>query len=158
MLPLETTYLRPRSYILLIPTLIAVGFFLFLGIQENLENNEQYFMLIPIGIMVLIWLGYRKAQITIDNDGLTHKTIFFTKQFLWSEVIKTYIKYRHHGKSGSHYWFFELAGRRVKFSTAFYSRKSLQKIAEAVVEKCKNAAIEERIQKMAEGRFPWYIF
>lgn len=158
MLPIETTYLKPRSSILIIPGLIAIGIFLVVGTQKNLDPNFQYFLLIPIAIIVLLWLGSRKVQITIDNEGFTHKTIFYTRQFLWKEVVKTYIKYEHHGKSGSHYWFFELPDRKVKFSTSSYSRKSLKTIAEAVVEKCNHAEIEDRIFKMAEGHFPWYIF
>jgi hypothetical protein len=43
-------------------------------------------------------------------------------------------------------------------SISFYSRKDLRKIAEAVVIKCAKAEIDPRIQNMAEGRFPWYIF
>ena len=158
MLPIQTTYLRPRTFIFIIPLLFCIGIFIVFGTQKNIPPQAQYTFLIPIAILVLVWLGYKKSQLIIDNEGLTHKNIFSTKQLLWSEVQKTYIKYQSHGKSGSHYWFFELPDRRIKFSIGLYSRNNIKTIAEAVVEKCNHAEIEDRIRNMAEGHFPWYIF
>lgn len=158
MLPIQTTHLRPRTFVFIIPLVFCIALLVILGTQKNLPPQVQYIFLIPFAILALIWLGYRKILVTLDNEGLTYKGMFSTKQVLWIQVQKTYIKYQSHGKSGNHYWFFELPDKRVKISTGLYSRKSLQIISEAVVEKCKKAEIEDRIFQMAKGRFAWYIF
>jgi hypothetical protein len=158
MLPIETTFLYPRRQILLVAIAILFGIFFLIGSRKSIEPGVQYVVLIGIALIGFLWFGLKKIYILIDNNGLTHKTLFSTKELLWSAVIKTYIKYEHHGKSGSHYWFFEATDRPFKFSTSLYSRKSLQLIAEAVMEKCTNATIDDKIKKWAEGRFPWYIF
>jgi hypothetical protein len=158
MLPIQTTHLRPRKFIFLIPLAFCIALFIIIGTQKNLPTEVELIFLIPLIILLIIWTIFRRILLTIDNEGLTYKSIFTTKQLTWNDVQKTYIKYKSHGKSGSHYWFFELNNTRFKFSTGLYSRRSLQQVAEAVVEKCKNTEIEERIYKMAEGKFPWYMF
>ena len=158
MLPIQTTHLRPRKFIFLIPLAFCIGLFIIVGTQKNLPAEVELIFLIPLAILLLIWIVYRRILLTIDNEGLTYKSIFTTKRFAWNEVQKTYIKYKSHGKSGSHYWFFELTNGRFKFSTGLYSRRSLQHVAQAVIEKCNNAQAEDRILNMAEGKFPWYMF
>lgn len=158
MLPIQTTHLRPRKFVFLIPLAFCIGLFIIVGMQKNLPTEVELIFLIPLGILLIIWLGFRRILLTIDNEGLTYKSIFRTRQFSWNEVQKTYIKYKSHGKGGNHYWFFELANGRFKFTTGLYSRKSLQQVAQAVLEKCNNAQVEDRILNMAEGKFPWYMF
>jgi hypothetical protein len=158
MLPIQTTHLRPRKFIFLIPLIFCVGLFIIVGAQKSPSIEVELIFLIPLGILLIIWTAYRRIILTIDNEGLTYKSIFSTKQFAWNEVQRTYIKYKSHGKSGSHYWFFELVNGRFKFSTGLYSRRSLQQVAQAVLEKCTTAQVEDRILNMAEGRFPWYMF
>lgn len=158
MLPIQTTYLRPRGFIFLIPLVFCIALFIIVGTQTNVPKEVEFIFLIPLVILLIFWIAFRKTQITIDNEGLSYKSIFTSKQFAWGDVNKTYIKYKSHGKSGNHYWFFELINGRFKFTTGLYSRRSLQQIAQAVMEKCKNAQVEDRILNMAEGKFPWYIF
>jgi hypothetical protein len=158
MLPIQTTYLRPRGFIFLIPLALCIALFIIVGTQTNVPKEVELIFLIPLVILLIFWIGFKKTLITIDNEGLSYKSIFSTKQFAWIDVQRTYIKYKSHGKSGSHYWFFELINGRFKFITGLYSRRSLQQIAQAVMEKCKNAQVKDRILNMAEGKFPWYIF
>lgn len=157
MFPIETITLHPRRW----PAyLMAVLALILLFIPQ--KNNAHAALYVAIGILVfaiVFWLFLLNARIVIDDSRLTYKTIFVTREVFWDSVSKTYIKYRHHGKSGSYYWYFEnLNGRKVKFSIKLYSRKSLRSIAEAVTMKCKSADIEKRIYDMAEGQFPWYIW
>lgn len=158
MFPVETTTLRSRPWPVFL--LLAAGITMMIIVpQKTRDNLGLYFGGGFLLLALIFWWIFRKAIIVIDATGLTHKTIFFSKQVIWSNVSKTYIKYHHHGKSGSHYWHFEnAAGNPVKFSINLYSRQSLRTLAEAVTMKCKNADIEKRIYNMAEGVFPWYIW
>lgn len=157
MFPIETTTLHPRKWPAALIAAIAIAV---LFIPQ--KNNEQAALYIAIGVFIfsiLFWFFLSNAKIVIDDSGLVYKTAFATREVFWNSVSKTYIKYRHHGKSGSYYWYFENSnGRKVRFSIKLYSRKDLRAIAEAVTVKCKEAEIEKRIYDMAEGQFPWYIW
>jgi hypothetical protein len=158
MLPIETTTLRPRLWPFFL--IIAAGILLFFFSSQ--KNNSQHLIWFEIGFIVFVlvlWFLLSRANIVVDDSGLVHKNIFTTKEIAWDGVVKSYIKYRHYGKSGSYYWHFENSnGEKARFSIKLYSRSSLRVIAEAVIMKCKNADIEQRILNMAEGQFPWYIW
>lgn len=157
MLPIETTELRSRPWPAYL--LFVVGVTLFFLPHRNNEYIAQYFGDGFIAFAILMWWLIAKAKFIIDDYGITYKTIFSTKQIFWNTISKTYIKYHQHEKSGSFDWYFEnLDGRVEKFSINLLSRKNIRFIAEAVVTKCRNTDIEQRIYNMAEGKFPWYIF
>jgi len=157
MFPIEPTTLHPRRWPAMLIAAVAIAM---LFVPQ--KNNEHTALYIGIGILVfavIFWAFLSHARIVIDDSILIYKTVFTTREVFWNTVTKTYLKYRHHGKSGSYYWYFENPNsRKVKFSIKLYSRKDLRTIAEAVTTKCKNAEIEKRIYDMAEGHFPWYIW
>jgi hypothetical protein len=159
MFPIQSTTLFPRRLLMAFPFLVCIVImFIVLANAEKTSLETFYLTLIPLTITALIWLGRKKVQLIIDNDGITYKTIFKEQYVPWKDINKTHLKYEHHVESGGHYWFFNTSAKPLKFFINLYSRKNLQIIAQAVVEKCKHSAIEERIYNMAEGRFPWYIF
>jgi len=92
------------------------------------KNGEKMALYVGAGLLVfavIMWFFISKSGIVIDNSGLTYKTVFKTKEILWEDLSKTYIKYERHGKSGSHYWFFENTVRRkVKFQSIFIQEKA----------------------------------
>jgi hypothetical protein len=157
MFPIETTILRQRPWPAFLIMAIGVGIFFIPGNQK--QNVPIY---VGIGIIVLsigLYLLISKTRVIVDDSGITHKTIFKTKEIPWSSISKTYLKSEHHGKSRSLYWYFEnTQGKKTKFSIDLLSRKSLRVIAEGLTIQCKNADIEKRIYDMAEGQFPWYIW
>jgi hypothetical protein len=157
MIPVQTTYLRPRSGIILlmlIPILIAIGIANTTSGDSTLKWVSGLMLLIPIGMYIFITNSY----IELDNEGITNKNPFKTKNILWSEVTGSYFKIVHTGKSSKRMWYFEGTGKRFRFSTNLYSRKALRSIAEALITKCPDAHIEQKIVNIAEGKFPWYIF
>jgi hypothetical protein len=160
MLFLETTSIRPKKFITLIPLLIMATVIVpvvFIGPALKNMQGAQYILLLPILFAVFFWFMLNKVEVLITNDGITYKTLFTSKEVLWNDVVRTYVRYQQQGKSGSHYWFFETGDRTLKFSSGYFSRKSLRIIAEAVVAKCKHADIQDTIHKWAEGQFPWHF-
>jgi hypothetical protein len=156
-IPVQTTYLRPRSGIILlmlIPILIAIVIANTTNGDSTLKWVSGLMLLIPIGMYIFITNSY----IELDNEGLTHKNPFKIKSIPWSEVTVSYFKIVHTGKSSKRMWYFEGTAKRFRFSTNLYSRKALKTIAEALVTKCPDARIEQKIVSIAEGKFPWYIF
>jgi hypothetical protein len=125
-------------------------------------QNEKYltiFLIVSIALLLFMWTVLQKLQIEIDDLGFRLQSLFNTKELLWKDVVKTYIRYHHYGKSGSHYWYFDKSdGSKIRFRISLFSRKNLQPIAEAVTLKCGVAEIQDKIQNMAAGKFPWYVF
>jgi c-di-AMP phosphodiesterase-like protein len=157
MIPVQTTFLRPRSGIILF-TLIPVLIILVVANTTNNDNNlkivSALMLLIPVGIYIFITNSY----VEIDNDGITSKNPFRTRSILWKDVTNSYFKVIHTGKSSKRMWYFEHFDKHFRFATNLYSRKSLRTIAEALIMKCPNAQIDQKIRDIAEGKFPWYIF
>ena len=154
----EPVILRPRKWPAAIPLVLALVFFIFISPQKN-DYTVPIVCVVLLLVSIFMFLILLKAQIILDDTGMTYKTLFGTKEISWQAVAKTYLRFRHHGQSGSYYWYFETPGaKKIKFSMRLYSRKSLHTIAKAVTTKCREAQIDDRIHNMAEGVFPWYIF
>jgi c-di-AMP phosphodiesterase-like protein len=157
MIPIQTTYLRPRSGIILL-TLIPIIILIAVANTTNNDNNlkvaSALMLLIPIGLYIFITNSY----VEFDNESITSKNPFRTRNILWKDVTRSYMKVIHTGKSSKRMWYFENYNKRFRFATNLYSRKALRTIAEALVTKCPGAEIDQRIKDIAEGKFPWYIF
>jgi hypothetical protein len=157
-IPVQTTYLRPRSGIILL-TLVPILMVMFLSDRANIDSTLKWIyasmLLVPVGMYIFITNTY----IELDNEGITHKNPCRTKTILWSKVARSYFKIVSTGKSSKRMWYFEGNNKeRLRFTTRLYSRKALRSIAEALVIKCPEARIEQKIINIAEGEFPWYIF
>ncbi len=159
MIPIQTTYLKPRTwtkYLFLLTPAIMITLYYVEG------SKDDAFLYIGLGSLVIFliaaWL-LSKVYVMIDNDGISYKTAISIKTMEWKDVSRSYFRIRHTGKSSKRLWYFEnTTGKSLNFSTGMYSKASLQAIAEALVSKCQNAEIEQKIRDSAEGKFPWYIF
>jgi hypothetical protein len=149
--------LRPRLWPAFLIMAMGIGILFIPGTQK--QNVPVY---IGIGLLVLaivVYLLISKSEVIVDDAGIRHKTAFKTKEILWASIVRTYLKFEHHDKSRSIYWYFEdLQGSKSRFRVDLHSRKNLRVLAEAITIKCKSCDIEKRIYDMAEGQFPWYIW
>jgi hypothetical protein len=127
--------------------------------QKQAINNVDFIVLISmLGFLTLLYFLV-KLPLIITNEGIT-KPMFFNKQstVLWKEVIKSELQWDFHGHGATLSWciYAEKNPPMVIFPI-FYSRKSLQLIADSLVEKCPGASIDPRLKLMAAGNFPWFI-
>lgn len=158
MIPIETKYLKPRSYFILLALLpVAVYFYIALAVS----GRETHVWIVGI-LISLVPLGlffyHLKSYVLLDNDGITTKTPFRESMIRWNDISRSYMETRFTGRSSKRYWYFEQEkGKRVSFATGMYSRRSLRDIAEALVTRCPKADIEPRIINISQGKFPWYI-
>ncbi|HWJ91662.1 MAG TPA: hypothetical protein VNR87_11160 [Flavisolibacter sp.] len=151
----ETFYARKwPSYI---PAVMALLFFIFNSNQR--DNSIFFFTMLMLIISLISYFVLSRVSITLTPQGFVHRNIFRTKEVFWSNVSRTFIRYRHHGKSGSYYWYFQDPNENsTRFSVRSFSRTNLQRLAGTVIQRCRAAVDDERIAKMAEGKFPWYFF
>jgi hypothetical protein len=150
--------LRPRKWPAFIPLGMALVIFLFL----NQQRHDLWVILFSsalLAVSAFLYYALSRLTIRINQEGLSYRGLFSTRDLRWNDVIKTYIKYRYYGQSGSYYWYFEHSGgKRVRFSLRLFSRPQLRSIACMVMEKCPGAQVQDKILMMADGEFPWYIF
>lgn len=155
---LVSTQLRPRQW----PSLVfmAVGI-VFAAIIYYQRIPDKFPMILSVG-MIIASLVFRwaisKSYLQIDNDGITHKTVFKEKTIPWSSVKRTELVRRATGKSNQLNWLIEGETDSIEFVTSNYSRISLRQVAEAIVEKCPWIEKDDRIIRMSRGEFPYYIF
>ena len=157
-LPVSTQIFRARKFLLVIPLVLSFGILLI----TKMDRGGEYFpifLVLSIGIFFFMWLALQKVSLEINDEGLRYASIFKKEAIRWKDVSTSYIKYRHHGKSGSHYWYFETwEGKKIRFRASLFSRDNLQALANALLQKSSTAMIDDKILRMAEGTFPWYIF
>jgi c-di-AMP phosphodiesterase-like protein len=157
MIPVQTTFLRPRSGIILlvlIPVLIMV-------VVANTVNNDSTLKIASVLMLVIpvaIYIFVTNSYVEFDNDGITYRNPFKTRTILWKNITRSYMKVIHTGKSSKRMWYLENDKEQFRFATNLYSRTALRSIAEALLQKAPQAEIEQKIRDMAEGKFPWYIF
>ncbi|MFL5742523.1 MAG: hypothetical protein ACJ75B_20030 [Flavisolibacter sp.] len=150
--------LHPRKWPAAIPLVLALALVIFFSPQQK-DFSIAYMSGFLILLSLFMYFFLSGSSITMTEAGFVQKNLFRSTEVFWRDVSKTYIKYRHHGKSGSYFWYFEDRNENKKrFSIKLYSRSSLQTFARVVASKCKMAITDERIINMAEGNFPWYIF
>lgn len=139
---------------------VFMSFLLILHEQGKVNDGASIAAAIGLAIFGIIYYMLSKNKLVVDNDGLIH-CLFFGKQksMLWQDVKSSRLSWHFHGHGANIEWAIEpFSGRNISFQPSFYNRKNLRIIAEALVDKCPNAVIDQRIKKMAEGKFPWYIF
>jgi len=156
-LPDDQIILQPRKWPALIPFGMAVLMFSFLQPPINKGLNITCLILVAFSFL-LRWI-LSKSRIAADSKGIVIFNVFGKREMPWSRISQSYIRYRHHGKSGSYYWYFEnTEGGRIKFPINLHSRRNLHQLAEMLRQYSPSATVENRVQRMADGNFPWYIF
>ena len=105
------------------------------------------------------------ANMEMDIDLCANKKItqqlFFGKQkeMKWNEIKSSLLSWEYNGHGANLGWVITaFSGKTMNLQASFYSRKKIQLIAEALVQKSNKAELDKRIINMADGKFPWYIF
>src|SRR5690242_12416045 len=105
MFPIETTVLRQKTWPAFLILAIGLGI-LFIPSKHN-DNIPIYVGLGVIALSFGLYILISKSLFIVDDEGITKKNVFKTKQVSWETISKTYLKYEHHGKSRHLYWVFE---------------------------------------------------
>jgi len=78
----------------------------------------------------------------------------------WKEIRASKLSWEiEGGHTANIYWtIISEANKKIILEPSFYSRKNLRLIAELLIKKSPDAIIDNRIRKIADGKFPWYLF
>lgn len=126
----------------------------------ELLGTDSLPIIIGLAVFLLLYFMLSKNKLIIDNDEITQQ-LFFGKQktLKWNEIKSSNLNWNYHGHSADLSWVLnDFTGKKISIQTSSYSRKKIRIIAEALVEKCPQAVLDERIRNIASGKFPWYIF
>lgn len=143
--------------------IMAILFFLFVFFAFDRPDLEKIKFNLASGGFIFFGIIYyilSKTKIIIDNTGITFQ-YFIRKSFsvAWQDIAESKLEWEFDIHSGNILWKLFFSNRKPhSFQSSFYSRKNLRILAESMIIKCPNAILDKRIRKMAEGKFPSYIF
>ena len=160
MLPVIRQEFTPRKWLLYFVGLVYILLLFIFANTRKLTEPDSLPLLIGLGIFLVVYYMLSKNKLIIDNDELTQQ-LFFGKQKVlkWREIRSSHLNWHYHGHGADLTWeFIDLTGKKISIQTSSYSRKKIRIIAGILVEKCPQADLDERIRRIASGKFPWYIF
>jgi hypothetical protein len=103
---------------------------------------------------------YKFTGIKIEDEGLVDIGLFRDKKILWNDIVKVNNEWHSSSYSRNISYSIKLTfnNREHYISLSDYSRKNIQILCQSIVSACPNAEIFDKVDDMAEGKFPWYIF
>ncbi len=160
MLPIQRQEFTIRKWPLYF--VVAVYILLLFILNNTGKLDEEKFLVISAGLAFLLLLYFllTKNKLIIDNDEITQQLFFGKPKVLkWKEIKFSYLNWHFDGHTADLSWsFIDFSGKAINIQTSSYSRKKIKLIAEAVIEKCPQAFIDNRLKNITAGKFPWYIF
>lgn len=160
MLPVIRQEFIPRKWPLYFVGLIFIFLLFILTGTGKLQDVDSLPVIIGLAVFLFLYFMLSKNKLIIDNDEISQQ-LFFGKQKVlkWNEIRSSHLNWHYHGHSADLSWeFIDFSGKKISIQTSSYSRKNIRLIAGVLVEKSPQAVLDERIQKIASGIFPWYIF
>jgi hypothetical protein len=132
-----------------------------MGSKIGYRNPNLHYYFGVVTIFIVLWLiVLSKTKIIIDNDIIRMETIVRKQQLSWKDITASKLGWQPEGAHTlSLNWTFQtFDGEQMEIRLGFYSRKDLTILSQQLIEKAKNAVISDKIYKMAEGQYPWYIW
>lgn len=112
-------------------------------------------------LLSLFGYGLGKSfSIYLDDEVLVFKAIGRKRTMHWTNMKATSLNWSAEGGHGaSYHWDFEsFKNKQLHIPLGYYSRADRKLLAKQTVDRAKNATIAPSIHRLAEGRFPWYLF
>ena len=153
--------IKPRRTFVYAFYLFFILLILLMGNKVGYTNATLYYYFGGVTIFVIVWLVIlSKTKIYIDNDLIRMETIVRKQQLFWKDIIASRLSWQPEGAHGvSLSWLLQsLNGIQLEIRLGFYSRTDLTILSQQLIDKAMNAVIADKIYKMAEGDFPWYIW
>lgn len=135
--------------------------FVLVRLLSNADDSKNGFyagfIIFSHALIFLLWLAFNNLEIRIYQNSIAYKTLLFTREINWNEIIDVDL---HLGFTGQHphpKWTFFAGKKSINIDPSYFSRTNNRFLAEAVMSKCINAKISDTVKKIADGKFPWYL-
>lgn len=160
-IPIGENIFKPRKNLFLLMALVfTVCVFVGDAVHSTKLFAASFSLALLFGIIGALFFFFTfKNELTISDDGIKHKALFNTKELYWTDIISIAHRFVWHGKSGHHELEFTSINSKKSISvvTNYYQRNQLREIASLIIQKA-NCKVAEKLVKMSEGIFPWYVF
>jgi hypothetical protein len=156
---LGTQIIKPRK----LPAIIIGGSMIAIILLVPARSEFDALKLYLSGLILLIfgalYLMLSKVYIVLANDGITFKLAHRKEQIIsWQQITSTKLQWDFTIHSAEPSWVIFYDDTQINFQPSYYKRKDLRPIAEALILKCPALITDKRIKKIAEGKFPWFLF
>lgn len=156
----ENTFKPRKNMFLFLALVFGVGIFIGDTVHSTELFAASFSLALLFGIIgTIFFLLTFKNELTISDDGVKHKTLFKTKELAWADIATVSHRYVWHGKSGHNELEFTAINpkKSIRIVTDYYKRNQLKEIATLTLQKAE-CSVAEKVVKMSEGIFPWYVF
>jgi hypothetical protein len=156
----ETQIIKPRKSPALIIGGVIIVIILLAPVKPEFDSLKLYLSGLVLFIFGALYLMLSKIYIVLANDGITFKLAYLKKEqtVLWHQITFAKLEWYFTIHSAEPLWVIFYDNTQIKFQPSYYSRKHLRAIAEAFIIKCSASITDKKIKKIAEGKFPWYLF
>ncbi len=159
MLPQASLVIKARRWPILILFAIAGLPFCIAYLMNPQDKALLYFAFGVAFLCVCFALIITRLKIFLDNDLLRIEMLFKKQEVFWRDIVASKLSWQiEGGHTASLNWMLQTKNAKIEIGLGYYARKDMKIIAQQLIDKAKEAEIEDKIYAMAEGRFPWYIF
>jgi hypothetical protein len=160
MLPQASYIIKARRWPLIILFLFLTAPFLIIYLAQPEEYYPMYFMMGIAVFCSLFYFALSKLKIYIDDEKLRLEMLLKSKEIYWKDIISSRLNWQIEGthSAGVSWIFHSKKSNHLELKLGYYSRNDMKILAQQLIDKSSFADIHEKIYKMAEGKFPWYIF
>ena len=131
--------------------ILFIGYLIII-LEEGYISRKEYIPFI-IAFLLFCWsiLSLQRKKIIADDHGITIRMIFKEIFIDWKEIKSVDIKIKTgHGLSPE--WKFERWGKPDYTLDFSYGRNNMHILSQALVTKCQNAHISNKVRKFAENK------
>jgi hypothetical protein len=152
MLPIQSHTFKPVRWPFLI--FIFTTFIYILNVlNEKVIERKDYAAIACAAFLFIYSILYViRMKIFIDNDGIVDRKIFSETFISWNELSAVDIVTESHGHGLSFVWLLQRVGKKPYKMHLSYKSKNANIMAEAMVMRCKDAKLSNKIIKLAEGK------
>lgn len=124
------------------------------------QEKAGPYLFVAACIFSLLVLGLSKTfRIYIDNEVLIFTAYGKKRQVKWSELTSSTMGWAvEGGHTASYNWNFHSPDKKeISIPLGYYSRHDMRLLARQTISRAKNAEVSGAVQKVAEGKFPWFL-
>lgn len=114
-------------------------------------------LLIELAINFILYSLFNSIRITIDDHGITYQAVFRKRFMAWKDIRETKLVLEIATKSRQNFWYFiSTDHKQFRFNTGLFSKKTIQAVAETVIQQSPGAIVNDKLIAYSQGKFPWY--
>jgi|GEM_PF-2176057 len=152
--------IKSRAWVAWLLFLLIGGPFVIVLIMNPNDKVSQLFFAISLVFCFLLYISTKHIRIYLDEEKMIISDLIRKRTVLWDDIIFSTVSWAPEGyHSASLNWIFRTKNKKnIEVKLGYYSKSDMIILANQLIERAKAASISDKIYRISEGKFPWYIF